>query len=177
LSTTSLLLLLPLFIVIFLLIVLTDGLPVFFSDKRIGKNLKTFNILKFRSMVSNAAEIGSFRTSKNDSRITKTGAFLRKTSLDELPQLINVLKGDMSIVGPRPDSPMQEHDYTPEEWQQRHQVRPGITGLAQTNGRSSISPEERKKLDIEYTKKVKITGDIKIILLTISQIFNKKDTN
>ena len=125
------------------------------------------------SMVSNADQIGSYQTATNDQRITTIGKRLRKTSLDELPQLLNVLKGDMSFVGPRPDVPAQQNHYSTQEWQQRHSVRPGITGWAQATLRSSATPEERKQLDLEYVSNHSIGLDIKIMLLTAKQIIIK----
>src|SRR5699024_2740190 len=135
---------------ILLLIKLDDGGPAIFKQQRGGYKQKHFNIYKFRTMVVNAEKIGlGYKTEKNDPRITKIGRFLRKYSLDELPQLFNVLKGDMSIVGPRPALTVQTDKYN--EYQlKRLDVKPGITGWAQVNGRNSLSWDERIKWDIEY---------------------------
>ena len=139
---------------------------VFYRQVRITKDTQPFKIFKFRTMFSNADQIGGYSTAQNDSRITKVGAFLRKTSLDELPQIINVLLGEMSLIGPRPDVPAQKENYTEHEWTQRHRVLPGITGLAQCRNRHNLSNSSRKKYDIFYNRKVSLVLDIKIILWT-----------
>ena len=108
---------------------------------------------KFRTMFTNTPQVATHLLNLNESRITKVGSFLRKYSLDELPQLLNVLAGQMSLVGPRPYLPLQEKDMSKAEWKIRHSVRPGITGLAQVSGRSSLSSEVRTRLDIEYVEK------------------------
>ena len=163
----------PLLLLIALAIRLDSPGGALFGQDRVGRGGKTFRILKFRSMVSNAESLGSYQTSQGDSRITRTGGFLRRTSLDELPQLINVLKGDMSLVGPRPDVPAQRELYTDEEWAQRTSVRPGITGLAQATLRSAATMEQRKALDLEYVGKVSLWFDIKVMLLTVRQVLGK----
>jgi lipopolysaccharide/colanic/teichoic acid biosynthesis glycosyltransferase len=114
-----------------------------------------------------------YATMQGDSRITPIGRFIRKTSIDELPQLFNVLKGDMSLVGPRPDTPMQQSLYTPEDWQTRHTVRPGITGLAQVNGRSMIGYEERLACDLDYARNHTLWMDMVIILKTLRVLTGK----
>jgi len=124
-------------------------------------------------MVKDADQKGSFRTNAGDTRITPVGRILRKTSLDELPQLLNVLKGEMSLVGPRPDTPGQEGDYSPEDWVRRHQVRPGITGLAQAKARQAATPEERLRLDLEYVERASVGLDVKILLMTVKQVVGK----
>ena len=113
------------------------------------------------------------QTDVNDSRVTGIGRYLRKYSIDELPQIINVLKGDMSLVGPRPDTPMQEKDYTCEQWVQRHKVKPGITGLAQVNGRSLISAEDRLMFDLNYVKEHNMILDFKILFRTFMLVLGK----
>ena len=143
------------------------------TDSGTRSNGRIFRIFKFRSMVKNADSIGSFQTLDHDSRITRVGIFLRKNSLDELPQLINVLIGDMSIVGPRPDVPQQRELYTDKEWKKRTSVRPGITGLAQAKLRSAATPDQRKMLDLEYVDNLSVMQDFKIILLTILQVIFK----
>jgi len=168
-----LLVLLPVFLAIALFIKLDSKGPVFFRQLRVGKNRTEFNMLKFRSMVINAPDIGPYYTSKNDVRITPSGSLLRKTSLDELPQLINVLKGDMSLVGPRPDVLAQQKEYSETDWQKRHSIRPGITGLAQASMRSAASAVERCELDLDYVDRGSWTLDLKILLLTAKQVVFK----
>jgi lipopolysaccharide/colanic/teichoic acid biosynthesis glycosyltransferase len=128
-------------------------------------------------MVANADQVGSFRTQEGDHRITKVGRFLRKTSLDELPQLVNVLTGDMSLVGPRPDTPKQEADYTPDEWEARHRVRPGITGLAQATLRSAATPEERIAADLDYARNPSLARDMRILAMTAKQVIGRRGAN
>ena len=141
-----------------------------YRQKRVGLGGKIFEVYKFRSMVSDADKIGGYSTQTGDARITKSGRFIRKTSLDELPQLFNVLKGEMSLVGPRPDTPMQEVNYTPEEWAKRCSVRPGITGLAQATLRSAATPEERTQLDLEYVDRAGVGFDLRILGMTVRQV-------
>ncbi len=165
-------LLIPVFIPVWLLIRLTSKGSAIYSHTRIGKHCQPFKLYKFRSMVVGADKSG-YQTQDGDSRITPIGKILRKTSLDELPQLYNVLIGDMSLVGPRPDTPMQEKDYTPEDWKLRHTVRPGITGLAQVNGRSNISGEDRLAYDLEYARNASFMLDLSIMLRTLNVITGK----
>lgn len=148
-----------------------DHGPVFYRQLRIGRNGRHFGMLKFRSMVINAEKLGGYSTAEGDPRITPIGRFIRRTSLDELPQVINVLLGDMSLVGPRPDVPAQRELYTEREWVLRHQVRPGITGLAQATLRSNATAEQRKHLDLEYAERSSVALDFRIIGLTFKQIF------
>ncbi len=172
---TLIILLVPVFLPVWLMIRLTSrGNPIY-GQIRIGKGCKHFTLYKFRSMVVDADKHG-FQTQEGDSRITPIGRFLRKTSIDELPQLFNVLKGDMSLVGPRPDTPMQESNYLPADWQLRHTVRPGITGLAQVNGRSNIGTEERLAHDLHYARQHGFFMDMKILLKT-AMIALGKDAN
>ncbi|WP_252179561.1 sugar transferase [Endozoicomonas sp. 4G] len=163
----------PLFVVVAVAIKLDSKGSVLFTQARIGLHGKTFSIYKFRSMVSDATEKGPYFTVGNDSRITRVGSFIRKTSIDELPQLINVLQGSMSIVGPRPNVPEQKKEYTQAQWQLRNSVKPGITGLAQATLRSEATPEQRTELDLEYAKKMSMITDFKIILMTIKQVLSK----
>lgn len=144
--------------------------PVIFKQERVGRYGQVFAIYKYRSMVVDAATIGPYYTSHGDSRITCVGRIIRKTSIDELPQLLNVLKGDMSLVGPRPDVPSQKVEYLEQEWDKRNSVRPGITGLAQAMLRSDATAEERTRLDLEYVDKASLSFDIRIILLTVKQV-------
>ena len=160
------LLALPVLMPIWLLIrFISRGNPIY-SQIRIGKDCQPFELYKFRTMVEYADQYG-FQTAEGDKRITPLGRILRKASLDELPQLFNVLKGDMSLVGPRPDTPMQEPLYSPADWKLRHTIRPGITGLAQINGRSNIGANERLAYDIAYVKNHNLLLDIKILLSTL----------
>ena len=162
---------LPLLVLIALLIKLETKGPVIFKQERVGLRGALFQIYKFRSMVESAASQGPHFTSHNDSRITRVGRVIRKTSLDELPQLLNVLNGDMSCVGPRPNVPRQRKEYTEEEWNKRNTVLPGITGLAQAMLRSTATPEERTRLDLEYVDKACFLYDIRVILMTVKQVF------
>lgn len=164
-------LLLPIFALISLSIVLeSKGSPIF-KQERIGKDGRIFKVYKFRTMVQNAEKLGNglFVYDETDTRITKVGKILRKTSLDELPQLFNVLKGEMSIIGPRPPvvyHPYDGYDNYPKEYQKRFSMRPGITGLAQVRLRNSAGWDERIKLDIQYVEKYNILMDIKIFFQT-----------
>lgn len=163
----------PFMVLVALLIKLESKGPVIFKQERVGRFGKTFPIYKFRSMVVDASSQGPHFTQDQDPRITRVGRFVRKTSLDELPQLLNVLKGDMSLVGPRPDVPKQRSDYTQAEWDKRNSVRPGITGLAQAKLRSAATLEERTRLDLEYVDNVSFIYDIWVILLTVKQVLFK----
>ncbi|NOH70303.1 sugar transferase [Vibrio pectenicida] len=172
-SFIAILLFSPVLATVSILIYKNDRGSVLFRQKRVGMNGKEFNILKFRSMVENASELGGYQTLDSDSRITKIGSFIRKASIDELPQFLNVLKGDMSIVGPRPNVPAQRVEYQESEWNKRNSVRPGITGLAQAMGRSSLSPKSRTQLDLEYAESHSFIGDISILFLTVKQIITQ----
>lgn len=119
------------------------------------------------------ADAQGYQTDAGDSRITSVGRFIRLTSLDELPQLFNVLKGDMSLVGPRPDTPMQRKDYTEEAWRLRHTVRPGITGLAQVSGRSNMGYGERLAYDLEYVRTASLWRDVDILFKTVKAMMGK----
>lgn len=163
----------PLLLITGALIRLQDGGPSLFGQQRVGKKGRVFRMWKFRSMVINAESLGGFSTADHDPRITPVGRFIRRTSLDELPQLLNVLVGDMSIVGPRPDVPAQRGLYTEEQWIVRHSVRPGITGLAQSTMRSDATTEQRKEMDLAYAKNVSLALDARIILMTIKQVIFK----
>ena len=169
-SVIMLILLLPIFFLVGLAVFLDDGFPVFFLQDRVGRDGRVFVIFKFRSMIDNARNFGDYSTINRDPRITHVGRFIRRTSLDEIPQLLNVLRGDMSLVGPRPDVPEQVGLYSELDWILRHKVRPGITGLAQSTLRSSATPDQRKLLDLEYSKKMSLCLDMKIVLLTLRQL-------
>lgn len=174
LSLLALVLLAPLFLLASCAVVFDGGFPVFFKQKRVGLDGRGFDIFKFRSMRQSAASSGPYFTQANDVRITKVGQFLRRTSIDELPQLINVLWGDMSLVGPRPDVPAQQPLYAPEDWKLRCCVRPGITGLAQVKGRSAVSFEQRLAMDLDYARQVSWWRDIQIIWWTVCQLRGKQ---
>lgn len=163
----------PLLLVVALAIKMDSPGPVLFLQTRIGLGGRPFSIFKFRSMVSNAEQLGGYSTAYGDPRITRVGQFIRRTSIDELPQILNVLKGDMSWVGPRPDVPAQRVEYTDEEWQVRHRVRPGITGLAQATLRSLATREQRKAMDLDYAMRHSLWLDMKIVLMTVHQVLGK----
>lgn len=169
-SLLLLLLLSPLLLVTALAVALESGLPVLFQQTRVGLLEREFGMFKFRSMVKDAAKIGPYFTSANDPRITRVGRFIRRTSLDELPQLINVLRGDMSLVGPRPDVPAQRSLYTPADWAQRCSVRPGITGLAQALYRSDSTEAQRLEADLRYTREQSLWMDFRICWWTLQRL-------
>lgn len=159
----------PLLIIGILIKVESKG-PMLFLQKRVGKDGKVFNIYKFRTMVDDAINMGSgIRTSKDDPRITGVGNFLRKTSLDEVPQILNILKGEMSIIGPRPPVPYHPRKY--EEYnsfqKQRFEVLPGITGLAQVELRNAGTWDDRIVYDVEYVKNISFKLDVSIFFRTI----------
>ncbi|MCP5086189.1 MAG: sugar transferase [Rhodobacteraceae bacterium] len=164
---------LPLLLALGILIKIESRGPAIFVQDRVGLHGRVFRFFKLRSMVQDADQKGGFSTAKGDPRITRVGRFIRATSLDELPQILNVLKGDMSLVGPRPDVPRQKELYRPSQWRRRHQVRPGITGLAQAKLRSAATPSQRLAHDLFYARHHNMCLDIKIILMTIRLIFSK----
>lgn len=171
LSLIALIVLSPIFLILILMgIVEMKGNP-FFSQKRPGKNEKIFTLYKFRTMTDQKDEQGNLLP--DEVRLTKFGKMLRSTSLDELPELWNILKGDMSVVGPRPLLERYIPLYTAEQ-RKRHQVRPGLTGLAQVNGRNELDWEQKFQLDTEYTRRITFLSDIKIILQTIGHVFTGK---
>jgi lipopolysaccharide/colanic/teichoic acid biosynthesis glycosyltransferase len=172
-AAAALIVLSPVLALVALAIVLETGLPVLFRQVRIGLGGREFGMYKFRSMVRNAAAVGPYYTSAADPRITRVGAFIRRTSLDELPQLFNVLAGDMSLVGPRPDVPAQRSLYTSEDWAQRCSVRPGITGLAQATLRSQATPEQRLALDLRYAREHSLWLDLRILAWTVGRLTGK----
>ncbi|MBR6657598.1 MAG: sugar transferase [Oscillospiraceae bacterium] len=146
----------------------------FFTQVRPGKDEKLFKLIKFRSMTCEKDKNGNLLP--DEKRLTKYGKFIRSTSLDELPELINIIKGDMSIVGPRPLLVKYLPLYN-EEQKHRHDVRPGLTGLAQVNGRNAVSWEEKFRLDVEYVENVTLSGDIKIIIDTVKVVLNRSGIN
>lgn len=150
------------------------GAGIFFFQERPGKNEKIFKVIKFKSMTDERDELGNLLP--NEQRITKVGVFIRKTSIDELPQLLNVLKGDMSLIGPRP----LRVDYLPiynNMQKRRHDVRPGITGWAQVNGRNAISWTKKFELDVWYVDHISFFLDLKIIYLTVMKVLKRTDIN
>ena len=150
------------------------GSPIFFCQERPGKDGKIFKMIKFRSMKNALDAQGNLLP--DEQRITSFGQKLRATTLDEMPQLFNVLKGDMSIVGPRPQMPEFLEYYTTDQMR-RHEVKPGMTGLAQVSGRNNLSWEEKFELDVEYVEKHNIWLDFKIMLKTVKKVLAKDDIN
>lgn len=163
---------------VWLAIKLDDGGPLFYMAKRIGKNGNIFKMYKLRSMKVNAPDIrmddGSAYNSEDDPRVTKVGRFIRKTSLDELPQLLNVFLGDMALIGPRPDSAFYLEHYTPEE-RVILTVRPGITGWNQAVNRNSVGTKEKLQNDIYYVEHLSFAFDCKVIWLTIKAVLGRKN--
>ena len=167
-SAVAVILLLPVLLIVMLLVRIKLGSPVFFRQVRPGKDCKPFKMIKFRTMLDAIDSTGN--PLPDSERLTKFGAFLRSTSLDEVPGLWNVLKGDMSLVGPRPLLVEYLELYSPEQ-ARRHEVRPGITGWAQVNGRNAISWEDKFKLDVWYVDNHSFWLDFKILLLTVKKVF------
>lgn len=163
---------LPLFIIILVILTITYKGNPFYFQKRPGKNENIFKIIKFKTMKD--VEIDTSESMTDMTRITKLGGFLRKYSLDEIPQLINVIKGDMSIVGPRPLLVSYLNHYNDYQ-KRRHNVKPGITGWAQVNGRNNIDWDSRFKLDVWYVDNISFSTDMKILWLTLFKIFNTND--
>jgi undecaprenyl phosphate N,N'-diacetylbacillosamine 1-phosphate transferase len=174
LSLIALIFFIPVFLVVALLVRVNLGSPVLFKQKRPGLSGKIFKMYKFRTMSSERDENGKLLS--DNERLTKFGRFLRSTSLDELPELLNILKGDMSIIGPRP----LLVEYLPlynSYQKRRHEVRPGLSGLAQVNGRNTLTWEDKFELDVEYVDNINFINDIKIILLTIRKVFVREGIN
>lgn len=174
LSLIAIIVLSPIFLIVALLVKIKLGSPVIFKQQRPGLNEKIFTMYKFRTMTDERDENGELLP--DSVRLTKFGKFLRSTSLDELPELFNILKGDMSIVGPRPLLVQYLPLYNDHQ-KRRHEVRPGLTGLAQVNGRNAISWEEKFDLDVRYVDHVSFIGDWKIIFLTIKKVFIREGIN
>jgi len=171
-SLVSLLLFSPIFIVLSTLIYLKMGRPIFFRQKRPGKDEKIFSIIKFRTMNNECDEKGELLADKL--RLQGVGAFIRSSSLDELPQLFNILKGEMSFIGPRPLL-IEYLDLYNDEQKQRHSMTPGISGWAQVNGRNSISWKDKLAYDVWYTKNISFMLDMKILFMTIQKVLMRKD--
>lgn len=160
--------------VIAIIIMETDGRPVVFRQERVGLGNKTFKIRKFRSMKVGTKNVATKHLANSDDCITPIGKVLRKTSLDELPQLINILEGTMSFVGPRPLIPQEEHIRKMREEKNVYSVRPGVTGLAQVNGRDMITDEQKVEWDAEYVQNHNMLMDIKILFKTVAVVFSGK---
>lgn len=165
------------FIIVAPIIFISDRGPVFYNANRIGKKGKTFKMYKYRSMNVNAPDIrlndGSTYNSENDPRVTKVGRILRKTSIDELPQILNVFWGDMSLIGPRPNLPTVPYDELDEAHKHRLEVRPGITGYNQAYFRNSVSAEQRTKNDIYYVDNLSFLLDVKILVQTVITVLRR----
>lgn len=172
LSLTAIIVLSPIYIIVAVLVRIKLGSPILFTQDRPGKDEKIFKMYKFRTMTSDTDEQGNLLP--DEVRLTKFGKALRSTSLDELPELFNILKGDMSIVGPRPLL-ISYLPYYNEVEKHRHDVRPGLTGLAQVSGRNYIAWDDRFAKDVEYVEKQSLFLDIKIILNTVKIVFKKSD--
>ena len=168
------------FIVIFiipLLIWVEDRGPIFYSQNRIGKNKKVFKVIKFRTMIPEAEKTsGAVWSTKDDPRITRIGHLLRRTALDEIPQLLNILKGEMSFVGPRAERPELHEKFSKEipGFDKRLDVTPGLSGLAQINGSYDLDPKEKLVFDIDYSKKMSLFFDIKIIIVSVFNSISAK---
>ena len=171
-TLTAILLLSPLLFIVSILVIFSMGAPVFFSQERIGLNGKPFRVFKFRSMTNEKDEKGNLLP--NIERVTKVGSFLRSSSIDELPSLYNILKGDMSLVGPRPLLPDYLNCYS-NYHRRRHDVRPGLTGLAQICGRNNITWKARLDLDIDYINKQSFLFDLWIIFMTAIKVIRRSD--
>lgn len=171
-SLMAILVFLWLYVIVAILVRVKLGSPVLFTQDRPGKNEKVFKLYKFRTMTDARDENGKLLP--DNVRLTKFGKLLRSTSLDELPEVFNILKGDMSIIGPRPLLVSYLPWYSDRE-KLRHSVRPGLSGLAQVNGRNFLDWDSRLELDVQYVEKVSFLGDVKIILKTVSKFVKKQD--
>lgn len=172
LSGIAIIVLSPVMLVTAVLVRVKLGKPVIFTQSRPGRNEKIFRLYKFRTMTDQRDKNGNLLS--DEARLTKFGRILRTTSLDELPELLNILKGDMSFVGPRPLLVRYLPFYKNDE-RARHSVRPGLTGLAQVNGRNNVDWDERLSYDIQYVKNITFIGDVKIILKTIGKVLKRSD--
>lgn len=161
-----------LYLIVAIVVKIKLGSPVLFIQERPGKDEKIFKLYKFRTMTDAKDDNGDLLP--DDVRLTKFGRFLRSTSLDELPEAFNILKGDMSVIGPRPLAVQYLPYYTKKE-KHRHDIRPGLSGLAQINGRNDLKWEERFFYDLQYAKKISFLGDLKIVLLTIKKVLKRED--
>ncbi len=168
----------PFMIITAIAIKLDDGGPVFFKQNRITKDGNIFNVLKFRSMIVDADKDGAKKAENDDNRITRVGKIIRACRVDELPQLINVLRGDMSIVGPRPERIENVYEYSKEypEFELRHKVKGGITGYAQLYGKYNTSPKDKLNMDLMYIENYSLVQDLKLMILTFKVLFMKEST-
>jgi lipopolysaccharide/colanic/teichoic acid biosynthesis glycosyltransferase len=173
-SISAIVVLIPALIVATIAIKLTSKGPAFFRQQRAGKNGKTLILYKFRTMTANIDPFGPSPKSEQDPRLTKIGRFLREYSFDELPQLFNILKGNMSLVGPRPLYLSQMHEWS-ERQKKRLLVKPGLTGLAQVSGRGRLTREQKLELDAKYVETASFWIDSVIILKTFTRVFGRKD--
>ncbi len=173
-AAVSLLLLFPVFIIISICIRLDSKGPIFFIQNRVGKDKKLFKIYKFRTMVDRDEQTNTFELENNSQKITRVGKVIREWSIDELPQLINILKGDMSFIGPRPTLLYQVEKYNSFQLR-RLEFKPGLTGWAQVNGRNALSWDEKIKLDVYYIDHWSLKLDLKILLLTIKVVLRKEN--
>ncbi len=175
-AVAALLILSPLMVCIAAAIKLTSKGPVLFSQRRLGKHAKVFLLYKFRTMIDGAVNVGlGLSTAESDPRITPIGRLLRRSSLDELPQLVNVLKGDMSLVGPRPTIPEHLEYYTPEQ-RRRLDMRPGLTGLSMIRGRANNPWSVRIRYDVEYVETFSLLLDVRIMLSTVRVVLSGENT-
>jgi len=172
-SLTILIISFPFLIIAALAIKIDSKGPIFFIQNRTGFNGKPFKMIKFRGMVNNALEIGPELTQKDDPRITKVGKFLRRTSIDEIPQVINVLKGEMSIVGPRPEIISITSIYS-EDQKEVFNFKPGITGKSQISGRQTLTPAERVDMECAYYKNATFWSDLKVLIITVYVVISNK---
>jgi lipopolysaccharide/colanic/teichoic acid biosynthesis glycosyltransferase len=173
LSIVLLIISIPIIIIVAIAIKLDSKGPVFFVQDRTGLNGKPFKMIKFRGMVNNASDIGPELTQRDDPRITKVGKILRRTSIDEIPQMFNVLKGDMSLVGPRPEITSITSKYS-EEQKEIFNFKPGVTGYSQINGRQLLSPDKRVKMEVEYYRKANFWSDALIAASTFKVILSNE---
>ena len=176
-SLFALIILSPLFLLVALIILIGDGKPVLFRQKRVGKNNELFTIYKFRTMKRGTENVASGKLQNANAKITKFGRILRATSIDELPQLFNILNGTMSLVGPRPLIPEEAEIRELREKYNVYSIRPGITGWAQVNGRDNISLEQKALLDKKYVEKQSLGFDIKILIMTVLKVLRRDDVN
>ncbi|MGI6279906.1 MAG: exopolysaccharide biosynthesis polyprenyl glycosylphosphotransferase [Acutalibacteraceae bacterium] len=177
-SASLLIITLPITLITALCVKLYDGGPIFYTQNRVTQNGKIFNILKFRSMIVDADKDGAFKTEANDKRITKVGKIIRPLRIDELPQLINVLLGDMSMVGPRPERVQNVYEYSLQypEFDLRHRVKAGVTGFAQIYGKYNTSPKDKLNMDLFYIETYSPLLDIKLLILTLKILFLREST-
>lgn len=173
-ALTALILLSPLFVITIVLLYFANKGKVFFTQERPGKNEKIFKVIKFKTMTDERDSEGNLLPDAD--RLTKVGVFIRSTSIDELPQLINILKGDMAFIGPRPLLVQYLPLYS-EEQHRRHDVTPGLSGWAQVNGRNNISWSRKFELDVYYVDHISLLMDIKVFITTINKVIKRKDIN